>query len=81
MLKILRYLIKFSTLLSNVRYSASFRRLEESTHIVTLLLRPWISGIKLQNIWTKLIYEKITVQGKSSLQRKFLRSKSEINPF
>ena len=28
--KILRYLIKVSTLLSNVRFSASFRRLEES---------------------------------------------------
>ena len=30
--KILRYLIKVSTLLSKVRFSASFRRLEESTH-------------------------------------------------
>ena len=30
--KILRYLIKVSTLLSNVRFSALFRRLEECTH-------------------------------------------------
>ena len=30
--KILRYLIKVSTLLSNVRFWALFRRLEECTH-------------------------------------------------
>ena len=32
MLKILRYLITWKLLLSNVRFSASFRHLEESTH-------------------------------------------------
>ena len=36
MLKILHYLIKVSMLLSNVRFSALFRRLEESTQCVQI---------------------------------------------
>ena len=35
--KILHYLIKLSTLLSNVRFSALFPRLEESTQLLNLV--------------------------------------------
>ena len=36
--KILRYLIKVSTLSSNIRFSASFQRLGESTHYVNHII-------------------------------------------